>query len=213
MLEASFTYKKNSPQFYSFGMGEASLNLSTTCKDVDLEEYESISHLMRPFMVYGVIICTFAPLPQKLPLAFAIMKYVHTLHEHLRTHTWESVQKFHIVFHQKRTSRGVYEPSGRSTPDHGLEMAQLFKCMPPIMPAPRNEHRQQGPRSAQPTAAARATRSATTTTKTPAPTRPAATITPARYARDLIQPHNAAKRKARHSASAYPGGNRDLQGP
>jgi hypothetical protein len=86
-LEASFTYKKKCPQFYSFGTGEASLNLSTTCKDVDLEEYESISHLMRPFMVYGVIICTFAPPPQKLPLAFAIMTYVHTLYEDLRTHT------------------------------------------------------------------------------------------------------------------------------
>ena len=129
-LEASFTYKKKRPQFYSFGTGEASLNLSTTCKDVDLEEYESISHLMRPFMVYGVIICTFAPPPQKLPLAFAIMTYVHTLYEHLRTHTWDSVRRFHIVFHQKRISRGVYEPSGWSTPDHGLETAQLFKRMP-----------------------------------------------------------------------------------
>jgi len=83
-LETSFTYKKNHPQFYSFGTGEASLNLSTTCKDVDLEEYESISHLMRPFTVYAVIICTFAPPPQKLPLAFAIMTYVHTLYTHLR---------------------------------------------------------------------------------------------------------------------------------
>jgi hypothetical protein len=50
-LEASFTYKKKRPQFYSFGTGEASLNLSMTCKEVDLEEYESISHLMLPFMV------------------------------------------------------------------------------------------------------------------------------------------------------------------
>jgi hypothetical protein len=55
-LEASFTYKKIRPQLYSFRTGEACLNLSTTCKDVDLEEYESISHLMRPFMVSGVII-------------------------------------------------------------------------------------------------------------------------------------------------------------
>ena len=85
-LEDSFTYKKKRPQFYSFGTGEASLNLSTTCKDVDLEEYEPISHLMRAFMVYSVIICTFAPPSQKLPLAFAIMTYAHTLYEHLHTH-------------------------------------------------------------------------------------------------------------------------------
>ena len=129
-LEASFTNKKKHPQFYSFVTGEASLNLSTTCKDVDLEEYESISHLMHPFMVYGVIICTFAPPPQKLPLAFAIMTYVHTLYKHLRIHTWDSVRNFHIVFHQKRISQGVYKPSGWRTPDHGLETAQLFKRMP-----------------------------------------------------------------------------------
>jgi hypothetical protein len=129
-LEASFTYKKKHPQFYSFGTGEASLNLSTTCKDVDLEEYELISHLICPFMVFGVIICTFAPLPQELPLAFAIMTYVHTLYEHLRTHTWESVCEFHIVLYQKRISRGVYEPSGWSTSDHHLETAQLFTRMP-----------------------------------------------------------------------------------
>jgi hypothetical protein len=79
-LEASFTYRKKRPQFDSFGTGEANLNLSTPCKDVDLQEYESISHLMRPFMVYGVIICTFAPLPQKLPLTLAILTYVHTLY-------------------------------------------------------------------------------------------------------------------------------------
>ena len=128
--EASFTYKNKCPQFYSFGTGEASLNLSTTCKEVDLEEYESISHLMPPFMVYGVIICTFAPPPQHLPLAFPIMTYIHTLYEHLCTHSRESVRKFHIVFHQKRISRGVYEPSGWSTSDHGRETAQLFKRMP-----------------------------------------------------------------------------------
>jgi hypothetical protein len=106
-LEDSFTYKKKRPQFYSFGTGEASLNIPTTCKDVDLEEYESISHLMRAFMVYSVIICTFAPPSQKLPLTFAIMTYAHTLYEHLRTHKWDSVRKFHIVFHQKRISRRV----------------------------------------------------------------------------------------------------------
>jgi len=49
-LEASFTYKKKRPQFYSFGTGEAIFNLSMTCKDVDLDEYKSISHLMLPFM-------------------------------------------------------------------------------------------------------------------------------------------------------------------
>jgi hypothetical protein len=128
-LEASFTYEKKCPQFYSFGMGEARLNLSMACKDVDLEEYESISHLMRPFMVYGVIICIFAPPPQKLPLACAIMMYVHTVYEHLRTHTWDSVRRFHIIF-QKRISQGVYNPSGWSTPDHGVETAQLCKPMP-----------------------------------------------------------------------------------
>jgi hypothetical protein len=32
-------------------MEEASLNLSMTCKDVNLEEYKSITHLMRPVMV------------------------------------------------------------------------------------------------------------------------------------------------------------------
>ena len=130
MMKAKGNYKKKRPQFYSFGTGEASLNLSTTCKDVNLEEYESISHLMRPFIVYGVIICTFTPPPQKLPLAFAIITYVNTLHKHLRTHTWDSVRKFHIVFHQSRISQGVYEPSGCSTPNHGLETAQLFKRMP-----------------------------------------------------------------------------------
>jgi len=129
-LEASFTYKKTRPQSYSFGTGESSLNISTTWKDVDLEEYESICHLMRPFMVYGVIISTFAPPPQKLPLTFALMTYIHKLYEHLRTHTWDSPSKFHIGFHQKRISRGVYEPSGWSKPDHGLDTAQLFKHMP-----------------------------------------------------------------------------------
>jgi hypothetical protein len=129
-LEASLTYKMKCQQFYSFGTGEASLNLSTTCEDVDLKEYESISHLMHPFVVYGVIICTFAPPPQKLQFAIAMMTYVHTLYEHLGTHTWDSVRIFHIVFHQRRIRRGVYKPSGWSTPDNGLETAQLFKSMP-----------------------------------------------------------------------------------
>jgi len=55
-LKVSFSNKKNRPQFYSFGPGENSLNLRTSCKDVDLEEYQSISHQMRLFIVYGVII-------------------------------------------------------------------------------------------------------------------------------------------------------------
>jgi len=42
-LEASFTYNKKAPQFYSFGAGVASLNLSMASKDVDLEEHISIS--------------------------------------------------------------------------------------------------------------------------------------------------------------------------
>ena len=101
-IKASFTYKKKCPQYYSFGTGKASHNLCTSCKDVDLEEYESIFHLMHPFMVYGIIICTIALPPQKLPLTFAIMTCIHTLYEHLRTHTWDSLRKFHIVFHQQR---------------------------------------------------------------------------------------------------------------
>jgi hypothetical protein len=87
MIEASFTYKKKSLQFYSFGTGDASLNLSTTCKDVHLEESESVSLVMRPFMVYGVIICTLAQPLQKIPLALAVMTYVPTPYEHLRAHT------------------------------------------------------------------------------------------------------------------------------
>jgi len=86
-LKASFTYQKKRLQFYLFGTREARLNVSTTCKQVDPAEYQSISHMMRPFVVYGLIICTFTPPPQMLPLAFAIMMYVHTLHEHLPTHT------------------------------------------------------------------------------------------------------------------------------
>jgi len=85
---------------------------------------------MRPFMVYGLIICTFAPPSQKIPLAFGIMTYVHTLYKHLRTHTWVSVRKLHVIFNQKRISRGIYEPSGWSTPDHSLKTAQLFTRMP-----------------------------------------------------------------------------------
>ncbi|KAF8248647.1 hypothetical protein K440DRAFT_678852 [Wilcoxina mikolae CBS 423.85] len=126
-LEASFTYKKKRPQFYSFGGGEASLNIATTSKDIELEEYESISHLMPPFIVYMVIIVTFAPPPQKLPVAFVLMSYQHTLYDLLRTHTWDSLRKFHVVFHQKRICLAVYEPRGWSTRDHGLETAQLFK--------------------------------------------------------------------------------------
>jgi hypothetical protein len=79
-LEASFTYKMKRPQFHSFGTAEANLNLSTTCEDVDVEVYESISSLMRPCVVYSVIIYTFALPPQKVPLAFAIMTYLHTLY-------------------------------------------------------------------------------------------------------------------------------------
>ncbi|KAF8538318.1 hypothetical protein BDD12DRAFT_885480 [Trichophaea hybrida] len=126
-LEASFTYKKKRPQFYSFGAGDTSLNIATTSKDVELKEYESISHLMRPFPVYMAMIVTFAPPPQKLPLAFALMSYQHTLCDLLRTHTWDSLRKFHVVFHQRRICLGVYEPVGWSTRDHGLETAQLFK--------------------------------------------------------------------------------------
>ncbi|KAF8536699.1 hypothetical protein BDD12DRAFT_807556 [Trichophaea hybrida] len=126
-VEASFTYKKKRPQFYSFGTGESSLKIATTSKDIELEEYESISHLMRPFIVYMAIIVTFAPPPQKLPLAFALISYQHTLYDLLRTHTWDSLRKFHVVFHQKRICLGMYEPAGWSTRDHGLETAQLFK--------------------------------------------------------------------------------------
>jgi hypothetical protein len=90
-LKGLFTYKKKLPQFSLFGTGEANLNLSTTSNDVNLEEHESISHLMCPFMVYTVMLWTYAPPPQKLPLVLAIMTYVHTLYKHLRTHSWNSV--------------------------------------------------------------------------------------------------------------------------
>jgi hypothetical protein len=136
-LEALFTFKKKCPQFDSFGKGGARLNLSMTCKDVDLEDYESISHLIHQFIGNGVIIFTFAPPPQKLPIAFAIMAYVHTLYDHLHTRTWHSVRKFHIVFQQKRISRALYKPSGWSTYNHGIETAQCFKCMPANTERPR----------------------------------------------------------------------------
>jgi len=129
-LEASFTSKKKLPKFYPFGTGEASHNLSRTYKDIDLERYESISDLMHPFMVYSVIMCTFAPPHQKLRLALPITTYIHTVYELFHTDTWDSVQTFHILFHQKRISRGVYEPSGWSTPDHSPEMAKLFIHLP-----------------------------------------------------------------------------------
>jgi len=129
-LEASFPYRIKRPQFNTFRSGESSLDLSTNCKDVDLEQYESISHLMHPCMVYGVLICTFAAPPLKLPLAFASMTSVHTLYKHLRTHSWDTVRKFHIVFHQQRISRGIYKPSSWSSPDQDLETAQIFKPMP-----------------------------------------------------------------------------------
>jgi len=50
-LEALFTYKTNCSHFDSFGMREAILNRSTTCKVADLEEFKSISYLMPPYMV------------------------------------------------------------------------------------------------------------------------------------------------------------------
>jgi len=78
-LEASVTYKKKSPAHCSSGTGEASFNLSTTCKGVNFNEYESISNLLRPIMVYGVPICTFPPAHQKLHLGFRIMTSLRTL--------------------------------------------------------------------------------------------------------------------------------------
>ncbi|KAF8536384.1 hypothetical protein BDD12DRAFT_807835 [Trichophaea hybrida] len=126
-LEAWFTYIKERPQFYSFGTGESSLKIATTSKDIELEEYELISHLMHPFIVYMAIIVTFAPPPQKLLLAIALIPFQHTLYDLLRTHTWDSLRKFHVVFHQQRICLGVYEPAGWSTRDHGLETIQLFK--------------------------------------------------------------------------------------
>ena len=90
-LEASFTYQKKCSEVNSFGMAEANLNQSTICKDDDLEEYEHASHLIFPFKVYTVIICSFAPPPQKLPHNFATWTYLYTLYEHLRTHTGDSV--------------------------------------------------------------------------------------------------------------------------
>jgi hypothetical protein len=46
-LETSFIDKMKHIQLYSTCMGESKFNLSTTCKDVNLEEYESISQLLR----------------------------------------------------------------------------------------------------------------------------------------------------------------------
>ena len=65
-------------------------------------------------------------------------------------------------------------------------------CLP-ILHTLRNEHTQPVRRTAQPTAAVLEMRSATTITKTPAPTRPAAILTPVRSVKDLIQPNSAAK--------------------
>jgi hypothetical protein len=87
----------------------------------------------------------------------------------------------------------------------------LSNVSPPILSMPRNEHAQMWPRTAQPTASAPATRSATTTTQTLAPTRPAATLMPAQHSWVLIQPHSAAKNKVHLYARAYPGHHRDLQ--
>jgi hypothetical protein len=87
-------------------------------------------------MGYGVIICTFAPPPQKLTLAFAIMTYVHTLYAPRRTHSWDSLRIFHIVFNQQSLSRVMYEPSGWSTAEHDPETGQLFTHMAATNPRP-----------------------------------------------------------------------------
>jgi hypothetical protein len=117
-LKASFTYKKKHTQLYFYAPG-----------DVEIKEYQLISDLMRPFMVYIEIICTFAPPPQKLSLVIAMLSYGHTIYNHLRTTYGIACNVPHRVPPEENKPRSI-RTIGWGTPDFRLETAQLFKRIP-----------------------------------------------------------------------------------
>jgi len=168
---------------------------------------------MRPFNVYGLIICTLAPPPQNSQ--WPSRSY------HTYIHSTSTSAPTHGTVYKNSTSYSTKREYAEGDTNHEAEAPPTKASRPPnsttvwllVMAAPRNVHTQPGPRTAQSTAAAPATRYSMSTSQTPAPTRPAATLMPAGYARDLIQPHSAAKIKARLLASTYHSSHRDLKGP
>jgi hypothetical protein len=106
------------------GFGDGSAPIRSRTRSSRLELLLTL-HLMRPFLVYAVVRCTVAQLPQKLPLFIASIPYIHMVYEQLILLPRESIRIFRIVFPYKGISCRVYQPICWSTPAHSLEMSQL----------------------------------------------------------------------------------------
>ncbi|KAA8894996.1 hypothetical protein FN846DRAFT_998176 [Sphaerosporella brunnea] len=108
-LNASFVY---TPDRRLENITLGSFQIPTTSRNVEIEEYQSITQLLKPLAVYADILREFAPPEIRDPLSSTLLQYMHYLMDLNERCTWHSVRLYHFSFHRRRVLQGVYDYEG-----------------------------------------------------------------------------------------------------
>jgi hypothetical protein len=91
-----------------------SFQIPTTSRNVEIEEYQGITQLLKPLAVYADILREFAPPGIRDELSSALLRYMHYLLDLNERCTWPSVRLYHFSFHRRRALQGVFDYEGWS---------------------------------------------------------------------------------------------------
>jgi hypothetical protein len=108
-LNASFVF---TPDRRLENITLGSFQIPTTSRNVEIDEYQGITQLLKPLAVYADILREFAPPGIRDALSSALLKYMHYLMDLNERCTWRSVRLYHFSFHRKRVLQGVYDHEG-----------------------------------------------------------------------------------------------------
>jgi hypothetical protein len=106
-------------------------NPSCWQRNIDPEDYRTITDLMQPLDVYSVILVEFAPEGVRYPLGRALCQYRHHLYYLFEMYPYDSVLSYHFSFHQRRLVADVYDPQGWCKPDpllHQVTLIRRLRC-------------------------------------------------------------------------------------
>ncbi|KAA8908516.1 hypothetical protein FN846DRAFT_889429 [Sphaerosporella brunnea] len=110
-LNASFVY---TPDRRLENITLGSFQTQTTSRNVEIEEYQGITQLLKTLPVYADILREFTPLGIRDELSSALLRYMHYLLDLNERCTWPSVRLYHFSFHRRRTLQGVFDYEGWS---------------------------------------------------------------------------------------------------
>ena len=94
-------------------------------------EIRGLTHLLKYLIVYFQILLKFTPEGNQVVLQAAFADYQLRLINLTTIYTWESIRRYHLIFHSKRIMTGPGDAMGWRTVDRDLENEFLEYKPPP----------------------------------------------------------------------------------